>query len=59
VLARMSKMKFGLDFTTHVERVCNCSCQACQERGFHSVGNCEFDCHEVSDFNANQYCGNS
>ena len=59
LVQKMKRMSEGLDFTTHIERVCTCDCSACRARGFHSVGNCEFDCLEVSDFNSNKYVDNT
>lgn len=55
----MSKVDFGLDFTTHIERVCGCQCEPCQGRGFHSIGNCEYSCHAMMDFNELQYVDNA
>ena len=40
----MTKVEFGLDFTTHIERLCECKCEVCLDRGHHSIGNCEYSC---------------
>ena len=51
LIERMKKVEFGLDLTTHIERVCQCQCRTCVDRGFHSVGNCEYSCLEMMFFN--------
>ncbi len=51
----MKKVEFGLDFTTHIERVCDCQCQPCSDRRFHPVGNCEYSCEKMEDFNSLHY----
>jgi hypothetical protein len=51
----MTKCEYGLDFTTHIERVCECQCEECVSRGWHSVGNCEYDCHVMDGYHAFKY----
>jgi hypothetical protein len=55
MIEAMKAVPFGLDFTTHIERVCDCQCEVCIDRGHHSVGNCEFSCSRMDDYNALQY----
>jgi hypothetical protein len=55
LIERMRKVEFGLDFTTHVERVCKCPCSICVDRGHHSIGNCEYSCHEMYVYNERLY----
>ena len=52
---QMKRVEFGLDYTTNIERVCQCECQACIDRGHHSVGNCEYSCVEMADANSETY----
>lgn len=51
----MRKAAVGLDFYTHIERVCDCQCEICIDRGRHSVGNCEFSCVRLDDYNSMQF----
>jgi hypothetical protein len=44
-----------MDFYTHIERVCDCQCEVCIDRGRHSVGNCEFSCVKLEDYNSLQF----
>ena len=40
----MQTMPRTIDYFTHYERRCSCTCGECEARGVHSVNNCQASC---------------